>query len=110
MEMYGKKLKACRLSLGLTQQQLAEKIGVSKSAISKYERDKCVPSDRHKALLCLYLNNSTDFLLDLKETANQNGDPLCAEEKDALISFIQGWFLKNQHLLPEKKKPKICLS
>ena len=40
----GKRIKALRKKHGLTQEQLAERTGVSKSIISCYERYQCYPS------------------------------------------------------------------
>jgi transcriptional regulator with XRE-family HTH domain len=41
----GKRIKEARLNLGLTQEELAEKIGVTKGAIANYEK-KYEPSKR----------------------------------------------------------------
>jgi transcriptional regulator with XRE-family HTH domain len=42
--MLGERLRAARMMAGLSQQELADNAQVSKMAISKYERDKMVPS------------------------------------------------------------------
>ena len=41
---FGKRLKTLRVQAGFTQEQLAERTGVSKSIISCYERYQCYPS------------------------------------------------------------------
>ena len=41
---FGNKLKELRLQAGLTQKQLADLIGVTKSVISFYERQERTPS------------------------------------------------------------------
>lgn len=43
--MYGKKIKYYRLKKGLTTQELADSIGLTKSAISQYENDKRDPNN-----------------------------------------------------------------
>lgn len=42
-ESLGQKLKYCREQRGLTQEELAEKIFITRQAISNYERDKTLP-------------------------------------------------------------------
>ncbi len=41
--IFGEKLKQHRLNLGLTQQTVAEKIGISAQAVSKWENGECLP-------------------------------------------------------------------
>ena len=39
----GEKIKEARIGIGLSQEELAEKLNVSRSAIAKWEADKGVP-------------------------------------------------------------------
>lgn len=48
---FGEQLKADREAKGLTQPELAHMMGYSPAAISKWELDKTVPSQRAKNLL-----------------------------------------------------------
>lgn len=60
----GEKIKEARKSAGLTQEQIAEKLMVSRQAITKWESDKGIPDvDNLKAISSL-LNVSIDYLLD----------------------------------------------
>lgn len=60
----GEKLKEARKQAGLSQEQLAEKLGISRSAVAKWETDKGLPDvDNLKALSGL-LSVSIDYLLD----------------------------------------------
>nr|WP_294529053.1 helix-turn-helix transcriptional regulator [uncultured Blautia sp.] len=60
----GEKLKEARKQAGLSQEQLAEKLGISRSAVAKWETDKGIPDvDNLKALSGL-LSVSIDYLLD----------------------------------------------
>lgn len=45
-------LKAIRVQLGLTQEELAEKAGVSRVMISMYETGAAKPSEKTRAVLC----------------------------------------------------------
>ena len=49
---FGEKVKAGRTKLGLTQEELANKIGVTVRVICSYEKDKSRPRgmERYKAL------------------------------------------------------------
>ena len=39
----GEKLKEARKQAGLSQEQLSEKLGISRSAVAKWETDKEIP-------------------------------------------------------------------
>lgn len=62
---FGNKLKELRQQAGLTQKQLAEQIGVTKSVISFYERSERTPSPDVLRKLASVFHVSTDFLLDI---------------------------------------------
>lgn len=60
----GEKLKDARKQAGLSQEQLSEKLGISRSAVAKWETDKGIPDvDNLKALSQLF-EVSIDYLLD----------------------------------------------
>ncbi|EUJ35947.1 DNA-binding protein [Listeria weihenstephanensis FSL R9-0317] len=61
---FGEKLISLRKKHQLTQKQLAEKIGVTSSTISKYENDNHRPPIFILAKLADELGTTTDFLLD----------------------------------------------
>lgn len=66
----GEKIKEARKSAGLTQEQIAEKLMVSRQAITKWESDKGIPDvDNLKAISSL-LNISIDYLLDKGQDMN----------------------------------------
>lgn len=65
MEMtFGEKLKSARTTAGLTQEQLAERLLVSRQAISKWEADRGMPDIENIKQLSKLLNISIDYLLD----------------------------------------------
>ena len=60
---FGEKLKAARKEAGLSQEQFAEKMSVSRSAIAKWESDKGMPDVNNlKAMAQLLVNVSADFI------------------------------------------------
>lgn len=63
----GEKLKFARKNAGLTQEQLAEKLLVSRQAVTKWEADKGMPDIENLKRLSKLLNISIDFLLDSEE-------------------------------------------
>lgn len=63
----GKKLRSARKSAGLTQEQLAEKLLVSRQAITKWEADKGMPDIENLKQLSKLFNISIDYLLDSGE-------------------------------------------
>ena len=60
----GEKIRLARKRSGLSQQQLAEKLCVSRSAIAKWETDKGMPDVENLKLLSRLLQVSLDALLD----------------------------------------------
>lgn len=63
----GEKLKLARKNAGLTQEQLAEKVLVSRQAISKWEADRGMPDIENLKRLSKLLDLSIDSLLNTGE-------------------------------------------
>ena len=64
----GEKIKEARRQCALSQEQLADKLCVSRSAIAKWETDKGVPDIENLRALSRLLNVSIDYLLDDGQT------------------------------------------
>ncbi len=70
---FGVRLKQLRKEKGITQEQLAQILGVERSSIGKYEgKDKVMPSDDIKARIAEYFGVSVDYLLGLNLRQNDN--------------------------------------
>ena len=67
----GEKIKTARKQCGLSQEQLAEKMAVSRSAIAKWEGDKGIPDVSNLKALSKLLNVSVDYLLDDGENLDE---------------------------------------
>lgn len=65
----GEKIRHARKSGGLSQEQLGEKMCVSRSAIAKWETGKGMPDVENLKILARLLNVSMDSLLDDSEAA-----------------------------------------
>lgn len=80
---FGKKLKQLRTQAGLTQLQLAERIGVTKSVISFYELQERSPSPDVLIKLSRIFHVSTDYLLGLER--NNTIDVSGLKESDVAL-------------------------
>lgn len=69
---FGEKLKEARKEAGFSQEQLAEKMSVSRSAIAKWETDKGMPDVNNLKVIAQLLNVSVDYLLDEDEKISFN--------------------------------------
>ena len=82
----GEKIKEARKQCGLSQEQLAEKMSVSRSAIAKWETDKGLPDIDNLKALAGFLNVSVDYLLDDGERI----DEFITREAYDLASYGKG--------------------
>mgnify|MGYP004539788565 CR=1 FL=1 len=63
----GEKLKDARKQASLSQEQLAERLGVSRSAVAKWETDNGIPDVGNLKVIAQLLDVSIDYLLDDSE-------------------------------------------
>ena len=66
----GEKIREARKRCGFSQEKLAEKLSVSRSAIAKWETDKGLPDVGNLKTLARLLNVSVDYLLDEGQSAH----------------------------------------
>lgn len=69
---FGEKLKEARKEAGLSQEQFAEKMGVSRSAVAKWESGKGMPDVPNLKIMAQLLDVSVDYLLDEDEKISFN--------------------------------------
>lgn len=62
----GKNIQKARKAAGVTQIQLAERLGVYQKDISRWEKNDLTPNVLTFAKICKELNASADELLELK--------------------------------------------
>jgi len=89
----GSNLFQVRKSCGFSQEDVAEKLGVSRQTISKWESDETVPDIRQsKKMAVLYgvsLDELIDFDMDAKEI--QGMIDRVSEEAEAKINWTSVW-------------------
>lgn len=69
---FGEKLKEARKEAGLSQEQFAQKLSVSRSAVAKWESDKGMPDINNLKAMAQLLDISVDYLLDEDEKLSFN--------------------------------------
>lgn len=67
---FGEKLREARKAAGLSQEQFAEKMSVSRSAVAKWESDKGLPDVNNLKVMAQLLGVTIDYLLDDEEKLN----------------------------------------
>ncbi len=67
MVLIGERLYDLRKDAGMTQDELAELLKISKHSISAYERDKNEPPDSIKIAIARLFNVSVDYLVGLSD-------------------------------------------
>ena len=69
----GEKLQALRKARGLSQEQLALELNVSRQAVSKWELDESVPDLDKLRALCAFFGVTADYLIWEEQTAAPTG-------------------------------------
>ncbi len=90
-------LKELRTQSGLTQKQLGEKIGVTKSVISYYELQERVPSPEVLKKIAAVFHVSTDYLLGVEKAPSLDVSGLESEDIVMIKSMADYLRRKNQH-------------
>ncbi|KYG30398.1 helix-turn-helix domain-containing protein [Alkalihalobacillus trypoxylicola] len=70
------RIRQLRKEKGLSQEELAEEVGVSRQAVSKWESNQSTPDLLRIIKLSEYFNVTTDYLLKGTEASNQKDEPL----------------------------------
>lgn len=81
--MVADKIKHLREQLGLTQSDLAKKLGITRSSVNAWELGISVPSTQYVVELAGIFKVSTDYLLGMKSTAAVSVEGL--SEKDVQL-------------------------
>lgn len=85
----GKRIRLAREIAGFTQENLAEAVDVSRTAVSRWESGDIVPNLQHIVDIAILLNVSTDYLLGVRRSDENTLPELSEKAVFALASFIK---------------------
>ncbi|MGN1126555.1 MAG: helix-turn-helix domain-containing protein [Ruminococcus sp.] len=102
----GEKIKSARKQSCLSQEQLSEKLGISRSAVAKWETDKGIPDIENLKALSRLLGVSIDYLLDNGE----NLDKSVIKEPIDLSKYDEGTRGKKKDRWVREKYPDAIIN
>lgn len=91
---FSDKMRQLRKKRHLSQRQLAEKLGIAKSTVSKFENDITYPSADILLEMCIIFDIKADYLLGLDNKEWISVDGLNKTDKDAIQNMVNS--LKNK--------------
>lgn len=97
----GQRIASMRKGLGLSQEALGEKMGVSRQAVNKWESDAAIPEIDKLIGLSRLFGVSIGWLLGVEEASPQKEDPALARIEE---------LLKSQPKQPKWQKPLLIVT
>lgn len=88
MNSLGQRIRAARESAGFTQENLAEAVGVSRTAVARWESDDIEPKLQNLISIAELLHVRTDSLLGIDSRKSNSVSELSDEAIYALERFI----------------------
>lgn len=82
------KIRSTREQLGMTQAELAKKLGLTRSSVNSWEMGLSVPSTQYIIELAKLFGVSTDYLLGLSQGASISVVSLSEKEVTILIGLV----------------------
>lgn len=86
---FGNKLKTLRIQNNYTQEQLAQRLSLTKSVISAYETGLRMPSYETLTAISRIFKVTTDYLLGLERNKEIDLSGLTEDEISALLNLIK---------------------
>ncbi|MBO5248943.1 MAG: helix-turn-helix transcriptional regulator [Clostridia bacterium] len=86
--MIADKVKLLREAQGMTQADLARKLGVTRSGVNAWEMGITVPSTQYVAALAGVFDVSSDYLLGIEKTATVSVEGLTERQVAAVREII----------------------
>ncbi len=84
---FEEKLVKLRKAQNITQEQLAEKLGVSRQAVSRWEAGESTPDMLNLAGLCKYFGVSSDYLIN--DDFNSDEDIPVVQQKNEELNTVK---------------------
>ncbi len=94
--MIADKIKMLREKHGITQAELARRLGVTRSGVNAWEMGITIPSTLYIVELSLLFKVSTDYLLDMPETSTVSVSGLTDREVASIVEVVECYRLKGQ--------------
>ena len=88
MILFGKKLKQLRQEKELTQQELADRLSLTRATISSYERSALYPSVEVLVEICRFFNVSADYMLGLVDVNLFDTRDLTIEQENIIRELL----------------------
>ena len=97
----GNSLFHARKKCGFSQEEVAEKLGVSRQTISKWETDETLPDIRQSKKMAVLYHTSLDDLIDFDINLKEIEEAIerTSEETEAKIDWTKAWGRKYPILL-----------
>ena len=86
--MIADKVKLLREKSGMTQAELARRLGVTRSGVNAWEMGITTPSTQYVVELSLLFGVSTDYLLDMPRGVTINVDGLSEREVASVLEIV----------------------
>ena len=93
---FGSRLKELRVQAGLTQKQLGDRLGVTKSVVSFYELRERTPSPEVLVKIAAVFHVSTDYLLGIEKGKSIDISGLDSEDEKVVRSMVELLRKKNK--------------
>lgn len=100
----GKRLTELRNKLGLSQEQMADELGVKRSTYAKWENDTNQPTRKLKSIAA-YFHVSTDYILG--RTDNPNASPAPSTATTPPITPQDRELLRKYHELDQRGRQAV---
>ena len=100
--LFEQRLRDLRLKKGLTQKELAYKLGVSPSAVGMYEQGRREPENALLSELCRILDTTTDYLIGFTKTPQDVGEVI--EDFTGMLMSQEGLMFNGQPISPEDRE------
>lgn len=94
------RMRTARKAAGLTQKDVAKKLGLTGAAYSAYETGQRSPNPETLRLICLALDVSADYLLGIEKGPPDTEEPISKEAVSEVL--IQNGFIKPGQDLSDK--------
>lgn len=82
----GNRIKSAREKMGITQEELAGDVGISRAAVARYESGEIEPKIKNLIAIATRLNVTTDYLLGIEI---RQKEPLTKNMSDEAIKALE---------------------